>query len=277
LCWIKSMFMMSIQVERLCRLMNTVSEFDVLIPRSSTEGEGEPAPRNDWGLEYSTEARLRKQNHTRNNKDSRDSQYDSERRSDESDEENSAPSNLRSVHLSRASGTMDVDSDLVAYTRHTFCEVLRARYIESIEMGRIGSSNSAAKLLLYSVDVSMDHVKRSLSDFPSIESFLKPNKHILQVCRWIDDFFHYTIKIYPGFVSKLDAKAERVAIYTLINYIDAHEYALSQMHHFLGGPKENSNEFDIAQPEEAQVRRESELCVSNMFCFTNILILLSKL
>eukprot|EP01034_Spumella_vulgaris_P022714 gene22714-28867_t len=243
------------EVERLCRLMDTTSEFDVLIPRSSTEGDKDKGPRNEWGLEYSAESRLHKQQHKHQQDSDRDSRDASERGSDESGDEENQARNFHSVHLSRASGTMDIDNDLVAYTRHTFCEVLRARYIESIEMGRIGSSNSAAKLLLYSVDVSMDHVKRSLCDFPSIESFLKPSRHILRLCQLIDDFFHYTIQVYPGFVSKLDAKAERVAIYTLINYIDAHEYALSQIHHFLGGPKENSNEFDIAQPEEAQIEK----------------------
>ena len=80
----------------------------------------------------------------------------------------------------------------------------------------------------------------------------------------MDNLF-YNFNIYPGLVSKLDARTERVAIYVLINFIDAHEYALSQMHYFLGGPM-TEGEFDIAGPEEAEVRRESELLVGCLIC-----------
>jgi hypothetical protein len=60
---------------------------------------------------------------------------------------------------------------------------------------------------------------------------------------------------------------ERVAIYCLINYIEAHEFASSKLHEYLGGENGDSvdgvekNVLDIARPEEERVKNESILLV----------------
>lgn len=247
------------EVGKLCRLMH--NEYDIIIPAGTT---GERAF--SLGADEFIKPLEEMMAHHGHGLTGDDLDHDGD------EEYNTADMKAEELHRasqgrkSRASGTMDVDNDLVAYVRHTFLEVVRARYLEDIETGKIGNSNSSAKLLLYSVDVAQDFVRTRLADFESIEHFLKPNTYILRVSQFIDDICHSLFNKFPGLVGMLDAKTERIAVYVLINFIDAHEYALSQMHYFLGGPKENSGEFDIAGPEEATVRRESELLVSFGVC-----------
>eukprot|EP01038_Epipyxis_sp_PR26KG_P009148 gene9148-12339_t len=159
----------------------------------------------------------------------------------------------------RISNSMEIDHDLIVYIRTTFLEIVRARYEESIETGKIGTSATSAKLLLFSIDVAMDDVHRRLNDWDPIVRNLKPNKVLLSVLKTIDDICH-PFGIYPGLVSRLDTATERIAIYTLINYIDAHEYALNKIHYFLGGSA--AAEEDISFPEENNVRMETDISLS---------------
>lgn len=156
----------------------------------------------------------------------------------------------------RISGSMMIDKDLVAYTRTTFLDVVKARYYQSLHHGKIGTSSSASKLLLHAVDMAYDDVHSHLSDWEAIEETLIPNFVVLKTCQWADDFF-YLFNIYSGLVSSHDAYYERIAIYVVTNFIDAHEYAQSRMSFFLGGPLLGVD-YDIAQPEQMKVLMESE-------------------
>jgi hypothetical protein len=155
----------------------------------------------------------------------------------------------------RVSGSTVVDPDLLAYTRETFLNVVRARYQDSIESGKIGSSSASSKMLLHSLDVAMDYIHEKLADWEVIEQKLHPNQVLVQIASRMDSFF-YCFGLYSGLVSRLDAYYERIAMYVLMNFIDAHEYAQSRVHFFLGGMIDGPAE-DIAAPEERQVLLES--------------------
>jgi NhaP-type Na+/H+ or K+/H+ antiporter len=156
----------------------------------------------------------------------------------------------------RISGSMMVDKDLIAYTRTTFLSVVRARYYDSLHHGKIGTSSSASKLLLHTVDMALDDVHSHLSDWEAIEETLKPNQLLVKSCQAIDDFF-YLFGLYPGLVSTHDAYFERIAIYVVTNFIDAHDFAQGRISFFLGQPLLGA-EYDIAQPEQTRVLLESQ-------------------
>ena len=124
-------------------------------------------------------------------------------------------------------------ADVVSFLRSTFLDILRARYMDSVHSGRIGTSSTAAKILLFSVDFAQDSVKDSLADWPCVERSLVANKLVLRTMQTIDNVFA-ACGMLPGLVSWLDTVNERVAIYVLINFIDAHEFALKKMQLFLG-------------------------------------------
>ncbi|KAJ1413587.1 Sodium/hydrogen exchanger family-domain-containing protein, partial [Ochromonadaceae sp. CCMP2298] len=126
-----------------------------------------------------------------------------------------------------------VDSDLLAFTRTAFLQVVRARYMQSIHTGKIGSV-MAAKMLLFSVDVAMDHIHTALADWDCIERSLTVPGWILGVFSSCDDCAWALCRRRAGCVSWLDAYYERVGVYVLVNYIEAHEYALSRLHFIMG-------------------------------------------
>jgi NhaP-type Na+/H+ or K+/H+ antiporter len=163
---------------------------------------------------------------------------------------------LKAQLSQRVSGSMMIDKDLIAYTRTTFLDVVKARYYQSLHHGKIGTSSSASKMLLHAVDMAYDDVHDHLSDWEAIEETLVPNVLVLKLCQWIDDFF-YLFNLYPGLVSTHDAYYERIAIYVVTNFIDAHEFAQGRMNFFLGGPLLGTD-YDIAQPEQMKVLMESE-------------------
>lgn len=159
----------------------------------------------------------------------------------------------------RVSNSMVVDPDLVTYTRETFLNVVRARYEDSVENGKIGTSSASSKLLLHSLDVAMDYTPKRLADWEVIEQMLHPNPILVKIGGWIDSFF-YCFGLYSGLVSRLDAYYERIAMYVLTNFIDAHEYAQTRIHFFLGGMIDGTQQ-DIAGPEEHHVMLESQMLV----------------
>lgn len=153
-----------------------------------------------------------------------------------------------------------VSIDLLAFVRATFLDTLKARYWDCIRSGKLGTHAYSAKLLLYSVDVAQDHVNNpniGFADWDCIENGLKVNGIYLAFCRFLDDVCEY-FSYYPGFVSYAEAKRERMAIYTLLNFIDAHTFAQSKIHEFLGGGQDD----DISIIEESMARKHSTTEVS---------------
>lgn len=153
-----------------------------------------------------------------------------------------------------------ISRDLLAYVRTTFLDTVRSRYWDSIRTGKLGNHAFSAKLLLYSIDVALDSVNDpsvGMMDWDCIERSLHIDPWLLKIGSIIDNLAA-VVNYYPGWVSYLEAKKERAAIYTLTNFIDAHQFAQGKLHEYLGAAK---NGQSAANPEEAMVRKDSFLSV----------------
>lgn len=156
----------------------------------------------------------------------------------------------------------EISLDLLSYVREIFLDTLRARYWDSIRSGKLGTHAYTAKLLLYSLDVAQDYthdISVGLQDWNCIVKGLAMNEYYLIFLRCIDDFFH-VFGVTSGFEGYAAAKRERMAIYTLLNFIDAHKFAQSKLHEFLGGIDGEINGPGCL--EEAAVRKDSMGLVS---------------
>jgi hypothetical protein len=162
----------------------------------------------------------------------------------------------------RVSTTNQIDKDTITYTRTTFLDVVRAKYLDYVHAGKIGSISTPTRMLLYSLDVAFDNVEIKINDWDVLVNILQPSPSLLAVAHSIDNFF-YVFGYLPGMVSRIDVMYERIAIYVITNYIYAHEYAQSRINYFLGG--EVNREFDIAAPEHRQVLSESKELVRPLF------------
>eukprot|EP01035_Chromulina_nebulosa_P018392 gene18392-24093_t len=159
-----------------------------------------------------------------------------------------------------------ISNDILAYVRMTFLDTLRCRYWDSIRTGKLGTHAYSAKLLLYSIDVAYDYInsdpKVGLMDWDVVENGLMVDKYTFFIANVVDNICHF-VNLYPGFVPYYEAKRERMAIYTLTNYIDAHLFAQSKIHEYLGGAydeNESTREsigLSAAGPEEELVRKFS--------------------
>jgi len=138
-----------------------------------------------------------------------------------------------------------LSQELVVFARTALLDVVKARYMHSIHTGKIGSSVMAAKILLYSVDVAQDHVHESLQDWAMVAASLTPSNGFIAGLRRMDEIVYRVCGRHAALVPFLDAVNERNALYVLINYIDAHEYALDKLQFILGVYDENVEEGGV--------------------------------
>lgn len=118
--------------------------------------------------------------------------------------------------------------------------------------GKIGSSVMASKILLFSVDTAQDHIHDALLDWSTIEAALTPSSSLLYALYMLDEVFLRIFSVHAGLVGLLDAFNERNALYVLINYIDAHEYALDKLQFILGYDSANTETNNGADRELRQ-------------------------
>jgi NhaP-type Na+/H+ or K+/H+ antiporter len=145
-----------------------------------------------------------------------------------------------------------ISIDLLSFTRTTFLDTLHARYWNSIRIGKLGVQAYSAKLLLYSVDVALDYVRDErvdLMDWKCIEEGLSRKSWNHQLFLFLDNLAEMLFGCYPGLVAYDDAKRERKAIYTLLNFIDAHSFAQKQLLDLLG---EDSHEEMLVLKNSAE-------------------------
>ena len=161
-----------------------------------------------------------------------------------------------------------ISKDLLTYVRITFLDTLKARYWDSIRNGKLGIHAYSAKLLLHTIDVAYDHVHDKLADWDSVEEGLLLDRFSQILYHNIDNFFelfHYS----SGYLSHLVAKRERMTIYTLLNFIDAHQFAQSKLTEFLGQDniqielEKDSKTENVIGPELSQLKSESMASVSS--------------
>ena len=98
-------------------------------------------------------------------------------------------------------------------------------------------------------------------DWNEIVEGIQVNRSILFLFQWIDDICRVFLA-YPGLVGWLDAHMERVAVYTLTSYIEAHVYARSRIPFFLGSFSAEEDEMKSAyKMEEENLIYESTVLI----------------
>jgi hypothetical protein len=152
------------------------------------------------------------------------------------------------------------DESLAYYIRTTFLSVVRSRYSEAVNSGKMSSSSAPTHILYYSIDVALDYCHSRLMDWDILLKLLKPNASLLYLFSLVDDAaYHCCCRSLPGLVSWGEVNYERIAVYVITNFIYAHQYAQEKMHYFLGG--EVNEVYDIAEPEQNKVLEESKTLV----------------
>lgn len=138
------------------------------------------------------------------------------------------------IILGQTSLQATLSQELIVFARKALLDVVHARYMHCIHTGKIGNSVMASKILLYSVDVAIDQAHVSLCDWACVEASLTPSAGLIWFARTLDNAFVAMLGTHPGLLGFVDAYNERNALYVLINYIDAHEYALNRLNFILG-------------------------------------------
>jgi NhaP-type Na+/H+ or K+/H+ antiporter len=159
-----------------------------------------------------------------------------------------------------------ISKDLQTFIRSTFLEIVRARYRYAIKHDHMGLGSSAAKLLLHSLDLAQDNVELYLSDWDHVLQALQPVSLISRFCQSLD-WLLYTITKDPHaqhvFLNSYEGYCERVAMFTVTNFVDAHYHAQKQISTILGkdyhdGSKTQDTILNHVHIAQSKVCRESQ-------------------
>jgi NhaP-type Na+/H+ or K+/H+ antiporter len=174
--------------------------------------------------------------------------------------------------------------DLLAYVRGIFLEIVRVKYWQHIDRGKLPRLSHSAQYLLYSVDVGLDEVRNidGLQDWPSLEQHVVSKSWFIRIFMLLDSILpHWTcLKFIPRTLGKLEATRDKRNYYMLTSFIEAHEHAQRKMHSFLGIEEDEDSSDPSSQqrsssvddqasngttsclsPEEIRVKSESEEAV----------------
>lgn len=160
--------------------------------------------------------------------------------------------------------SMQMNDDLLQFIRKTVLAIVRGRYEKAIVTGKIGSGSVAARLLLYSIEVATDYTHFRLNDWDVIVHALLPNRYLTKSLEGIDWIFLQCFRVSLGLAVFHDAYYERVMTFAITNFIDAHEYAQSQLKFCLGGLLfDSEDDLQLKTPEELQIESEAKEMVKD--------------
>ena len=168
--------------------------------------------------------------------------------------------------LSRASewllhGNRDQDgifSDLQAYIRAVFLEIVRVQYWQHIEAGKLPRESYATQSLLYSIDIALDRKQEPLVDYSYLEQEFRTAAWQIEALSYIPE----CTPLLGHLHDVLAARNEKREIYMLSSFIEAHETAQVKIVTFLGhtlsavGQDEDAEESELT-PEERIILKES--------------------
>lgn len=154
----------------------------------------------------------------------------------------------------------EVIPEVLAYVRTVFLELVRVKYWQLIESGKLPRLSHTAQFLLYSVDVGVDEVYdiNGLRDWNAIEEHLE---YVPFYIKLLMNLFGASWGFSTGFLAWFLSRREKRAVYILTSFIEAHEHAQSKIHAFLGGGAVQ-DDVSAQTPEELRVKTESMALVS---------------
>lgn len=128
--------------------------------------------------------------------------------------------------------------ELLGHVRTIFLEIVRAKYWNYIEAGKLPRLSHSAQFLLYSVDVGLDEVNNpaGFQDWRVIEEEIDVMPLYLRTLILMEKFspLHYCQEVMSNVVGRFEARKEKRNVYMLASFIEAHEHAQSKIHQFLG-------------------------------------------
>ncbi len=157
-------------------------------------------------------------------------------------------------------------TDLLAYVRTVFLEMVRVRYWHDIESGKLPRLSFSAQFLLYSVDVALDQVYSDSGTGPgeidyeviwvnfTKRSWLEIILDSIKV-EWLPTKLAMAQKYLTGFIA---ARKEKRLVYMLMSFINAHESAQKKIHSFVGLDDDNHDSIHKENEDEVPTHRSPE-------------------
>ena len=149
------------------------------------------------------------------------------------------------ISLSRRGPKARIIPDLLAYVRTVFLELVRVKYWQMVESGKLPRLSHSTRFLLYSVDVGLEGVKTGLTDWSVIEEQLEHVAWFIKLLSTLINYLpisrtegvclcsnHFSL---IGLLAFFLARREKRAVYLLTSFIEAHEHAQKKLRSFLGG------------------------------------------
>jgi len=180
----------------------------------------------------------------------------------------------RSLSMSARNPHHVITPDLLAYVRGTFLSMVRVRYWNDIERGKIPRKSKSGKFLLYSVEVGIDeahlHVEAGMRDWPCIEEKLDYYPlEMRMLTYWEENILgvyvpeHWVFSGPSHYLNRRECTREERMVYILTSFIAAHEHAQRKIHGFLKVEDEEEEwGLELQSLEELKVIAESKLSVS---------------
>ncbi len=162
---------------------------------------------------------------------------------------------------------------LLAYVRSTFLSMVRVRYWNDIERGKIPRKSKAGKFLLYSVEVGIDeahlHAEVGMRDWTCIEEKLDHYPFEMRLLQYWEENTpnHWLFQGPSDYLNVRECRREERMVYILTSFIAAHESAERKIHGFLQVDGEEDY-LDLQSSEELKVIAESKLAVRSFFIST---------
>lgn len=159
--------------------------------------------------------------------------------------------------LSKRNSNNDVMTDLLAYVRTVFLEIVRVEYWRRIEDGRLPRSSQSTQALLYSIDNALDRVhKTRLRDWKWLKNEMQVSLPIAYLAQFTEKYANSNSIIYT-LLDNIESRNEEFRVYVLSNLIEAHEAAQKKIFRFMG-EEEGENDEAFRTPETSVVLMESK-------------------
>ena len=172
----------------------------------------------------------------------------------------------RSLSMAARDPQHATSPQLLAYVRSTFLSMVRVRYWNDIERGKIPRKSNAGKFLLYSVEVGIDeahlHAEVGMRDWTCIEEKLDHYPFEMRLLQYWEENTpnHWLFQGPSDYLNVRECRREERMVYILTSFIAAHESAERKIHGFLQVDGEEDY-LDLQSSEELKVIAESKLAV----------------
>jgi NhaP-type Na+/H+ or K+/H+ antiporter len=176
-----------------------------------------------------------------------------------------------------------LNRELLSYIRSIYFEIVRVKYWQFIESGKLPRLSFAAQFLLYTIEVAVDNANMNMeknnpkevisTDWLQIESTILFRSKMMKWLHSCEKYLPWFCSFPPivSTLSFLETRKEKREVYVLTSFIQAHEEAQSKIHSFLRYDDDDDDDEiaagnrDIRTMEEEQIIEESKRAVRKKF------------